>query len=140
MVLSLPKLHVLLDSASLMIYHSPEHDYLLAKWLGHHDAESARLGCQQLLQIVHQTGSTRLLNDSSEAFGDWTEVSVWIGAVFAPQLQQAGIRSIAWVNAMDWPARNCVATSLYYIERPFIASFDFDQAEEAQRWLMQPDC
>lgn len=137
MLQTLPRLQVLVDSASLMIYYCPEHRCLQAKWLGHHDAESARLGCQQLLQTVYQTSSTRLLNDSSEAFGDWKETSIWIGAIFVPQLQQAGVESIAWVNAMDWPARNCVASSLQYMPKPFVASFDFDQMEEAKSWLLQ---
>jgi inorganic triphosphatase YgiF len=120
-----------------MIYHSPEHKYLLAEWLGHHNSESVHRGCQVLLQQVHRTGSTHLLNDSSEAFGEWQELTVWIGSVFAGQLQQAGIEAIAWVNAMDWPARNCVASSLHYMAKPFVASFDFDQVEEARHWLLE---
>lgn len=138
MLLTLPRLQILVDSASLMIHHCPERHYLQARWLGHHDSESAHRGCQQLLRMVYQTGSLLLLNDSSEAFGEWQEVSTWIGAIFVPQLQEAGIESVAWVNAMDGPARSCVASSLYYIERPFVACFDFDQVEEAQSWLLQP--
>ncbi|MBC6699211.1 SpoIIAA family protein [Hymenobacter puniceus] len=130
---------MLVDSSSLMIYYSPTHTYLLAEWLGHHDAESTRLGCQLLLQQVYKTGSTRLLNDSSEAFGDWKELAVWIGTTYSYQLQQAGIEAIAWVNSMDWPARNCVASSLQYVPKPLVASFDFDQLEEARAWLLQTD-
>ncbi|AII50622.1 MULTISPECIES: SpoIIAA family protein [Hymenobacter] len=118
-----------------MIYHSPEHNYLLAEWRGHHDSESARLGCQRLLQEVYKTGSKRLLNDSSEVFGEWKELAAWIGATFIPQLQQAGIEAIAWVNAMDWPARSCVASSVHHTPHPVVTIFDFDQLEEARHWL-----
>ncbi|WBA42413.1 STAS/SEC14 domain-containing protein [Hymenobacter canadensis] len=123
-----------------MIYHSPKHHYLLAEWRGQHDSESVRLGCQRLLQEVYNTGSTHLLNDSSEAFGEWKEIAIWIGSVFVPQLQHAGMEAIAWVNAMDWPARSCVASSLQYTSQPFVASFDFDQMEEAQHWLLEAGC
>lgn len=139
MVVSLLPLNVLVDSSSLMIYHCPDHDYLLTEWFGHHDSESVRLGCQQLLQQIYKTGCTRLLNNSSEAFGEWQELTVWIGTTYAYQLQQAGLVSLAWVNAMDWPARNCVASSLQYMPKPLVASFDFDQLEEARAWLLQAD-
>jgi hypothetical protein len=125
----------LLDTASQMVYYIPEHNYLHVQWLGHHDANTALEGCKKTLELVRATGCTRLLNDSSEAFGEWRELARWIGATFVPQLQAAGVEAIAWVNAMDWPARSCVASSMHYLREPVVAAFEFDELDAAHDWL-----
>ena len=128
---------ILHDTVSQMIYYLPKQNCLHVQWLGHHDADTALEGCKNILELVRTTNSTRLLNDSSEAFGEWRELAQWIGATFVPQLQAAGIEAIAWVNAMDWPARSCVASSMHYLREPAVVAFEFDELDAAHEWLRE---
>lgn len=126
---------LLFSSTALVVQYDAQHQWLYAQWYGHHDDASVRAGCAKLLALVQQTGSTRLLNDSSEAFGEWYAAAEWIGTEFLAQLHQAGVRAIAWINAMDWPTRSCVASSLQRTDLSLATMFEFDQKEEALAWL-----
>ena len=133
-----PAIHsprILFDTASLTILYDHRNEWVHAQWHGHQDDASARSGCAQLLAMVRQTGSTRIFNDSSEAFGEWYQAAEWIGQEFMVQLHEAGVRAIAWVNAMDWPTRSCVASTLRHTDRPLTAAFEFDEKEAAMAWL-----
>lgn len=126
---------LLFNSTALVVQYDEQHHWLSVQWYGHHDDASVRAGCARLLALVRQTGSTRLLNDSSEVFGEWYAAAEWIGSEFLTQLHEAGVRAIAWINAMDWPTRNCVASSLQRTDLSLATMFEFDQKEEAAAWL-----
>jgi SpoIIAA-like len=126
---------MLLDTPTLTISHSQPEDILLVHWIGPHDEASARQGCRQLLACVQQTHCRRLLNDGSEAYGEWWPAARWIGEDFLPQLADAGVRALAWINSMDWPSRHGVASTMHHAHGPQIQIFDFDQQDAARQWL-----
>ncbi|RSK47116.1 SpoIIAA family protein [Hymenobacter rigui] len=127
---------MLLDTPTLTISHNASTGVLWVHWIGNHDATSVRQGCAQLLAHASRTNSHKLLNDSSEAFGEWWPASEWIGREFIPQLAAAGVQAIAWINSMDWPSRYGVASTLQHVQHMRVQLFDFDQQEKARQWLL----
>lgn len=127
---------ILLDTLNLVLSYQPAHSLLRAKWHGRFDASLARQQCELLLSALPSIKATCLLNDSSEAFGEWWEAGPWIGQTFAPALAARGVRTVAWVNAMDWPSRHAVATTLPLMRGLVVKPFDFDEGEEAMHWLL----
>lgn len=126
---------MLLDTPTLTIEYNSRKHLLRVHWIGHHDAHSVPQDCLKMLGYVQQTRCTRILNDSSEAFGEWLPAAEWIGKDFIPQLAGAGVQALAWVNAMDWPSRHAVARSVQHARGLLIQTFDFDEREAAARWL-----
>ncbi|RSK29612.1 SpoIIAA family protein [Hymenobacter metallilatus] len=126
---------MLLDTPSLTIRFEPQENWLWVHWRGAHDAASVFQDCNRLLECAQQCGCTKILNDSSEAYGEWWQAAEWIGQEFLPQLASAGVQAVAWVNAMDWPSRHAVASTMQYARGLTIRTFDFDELEAAQQWL-----
>ena len=126
---------ILLDLPSLLLSYNAPHQLLRAQWRGRFDAESARSQCELLLQHLLDMPCRRMINDSSEAFGEWWEAGKWIGQVFAPELAARGVRAVAWINAMDWPSRYAVASTLPLVKGLTIKAFDFDEQETAYTWV-----
>ena len=77
-----------------------------------------------------------MLNDSSEVYGDWWKAGEWVGQVFAVELGKRGIRAVAWINAMDWPSRHSVASTLPHVQGLEVRIFDFDEQDAAYAWLL----
>ncbi|MCA8829742.1 SpoIIAA family protein [Hymenobacter pini] len=127
---------MLLDTPSLTIQYNAQEEMLVVHWIGPHDAESVRQDCGRMLESVRRTGCRKILNDSSEAFGEWWPLAAWIGQEFLPELSTTGVQALAWVNSMDWPSRFGVATTMLHARGPQIRIFDFDQQEEARQWLL----
>ncbi|MET4105299.1 hypothetical protein [Hymenobacter sp. UYP22] len=126
---------MLLDTPTLTIEYSPGNQLLRVHWIGHHTTQSVYHDCLKMLGYVQQTRCTKILNDSSEAFGEWLDLAEWIGKEFIPQLADSGVLALAWVNAMDWPSRHAVARSVQHARGLLIHTFDFDEREAAARWL-----
>ena len=131
--------HTLLDTPTLLVRYCSQHQLLQAQWHGRFDAVSARQQCELMLAGLPPAWPVhRMINDSSEAFGEWWEASDWIGRVLAPALAARGVRAVAWINAMDWPSRDAVAAAVSQAQELPIRTFDFDQVDDALAWLLSP--
>ena len=128
---------ILLDTPTLLVSYSSLHQLVQAQWRGRFDAASARQQCELLLAALPAAEPVhRMINDSSEAFGEWWEAGDWIGRVVAPALAAHGVRAVAWINAMDWPSRDAVASAVALAQELPIRTFDFDEAEAALAWVL----
>lgn len=126
---------VVLDTPTLLVTHEPALHLIRVVWRGQYDSATARADCEKILASVGDLNCTLMLNDSSEVYGNWWESAAWIGQVFAPTLSQHGIRAVAWINAMDWPSRHSVASTLPHVQGLEVQVFDFDEQEMAYAWL-----
>lgn len=127
---------VLLDTPTLTVLHEPRIQLLRVIWRGQYDAELAKAGCEQILAHICHTRCALMLNDSSEVYGDWWKASEWVGQVFVAELGKRGIQTAAWINAMDWPSRHSVASTLPHVQGVEVRIFDFDEQEAAHAWLL----
>lgn len=126
---------ILLDTPTLLVVHEPHLQLLRVIWRGQYDSALAQADCEKILTRISDTHCTLMLNDSSEVYGNWWESAAWIGQVYAPELGRRGIQAVAWINAMDWPSRHSVASTLPHIQGLEVQIFDFDEQETAYQWL-----
>ncbi|RFP64666.1 STAS/SEC14 domain-containing protein [Hymenobacter lapidiphilus] len=128
---------ILLDTPTLLVSYSSQYKLVQAQWRGRFDAALAQQQCLHMLASLPSTQPVhRMINDSSEAFGEWLEAGDWIGRVLAPALAARGVRAVAWINAMDWPSRDAVACSVSLTQELPIKTFDFDEADTALAWVL----
>lgn len=128
---------ILLDTPTLLVRYSSRYQLVEAQWRGRFDAVLAQQQCEQLLGLLPTTLPVcRMINDSSEAFGEWAEAGDWIGGVLAPALAARGVRAVAWINAMDWPSREAVASSVSLAQILPIKTFEFDEKDAALTWVL----
>lgn len=126
---------ILLDIPSLQLSYNAQQQLLYVQWRGRFDSTSARTQCEMVLDYLVDRTCHRMINDSSEAFGEWWEAGKWIGQVFAPELAARGVRAAAWINAMDWPSRYAVASTMPLVKGLIIKAFDFDEQRAAREWV-----
>ncbi|WP_019948918.1 STAS/SEC14 domain-containing protein [Hymenobacter aerophilus] len=128
---------ILLDTPTLLVSYCSRHQLLRAQWHGRFNAASARQQCEQMLHGLPTAWPvSRMINDSSDAYGEWLEAGDWIGRELAPALAARGVRAVAWINAMDWPSREAVAAAVSVAQVLPIKTFDFDESDAALAWVL----
>ncbi|RTQ49656.1 hypothetical protein EJV47_12625 [Hymenobacter gummosus] len=124
-----------------LLYHSPTlsieadeyHGWLYANWRHVPGLPAVQGGCAAILDCLQQTGYCRILNDNRLVCSLWAEAAEWVGRTFMPQLDAAGVRHLAWINARSMYGRLSSSQAVAYTERPHTRLFD-DYAE-AVAWL-----
>jgi len=89
------------------------------------------------LRHVPLTGSHKILNDSTQAVGNWTAAAEWLGQDLFPQLSAAGFTHMAWVYATDFNSRFSIDSTLRCATCLTIVTFD--DLDAACTWLQHAD-
>ncbi|MBR0569203.1 hypothetical protein KB205_01165 [Microvirga sp. STS03] len=71
--------------------------YTLAKWHNHIVADDVIKGAKAFLDFIREHPCPKLLNDKSEATGDWLEANDWLEFEWLPAVYKAGLRCMAHV-------------------------------------------
>lgn len=82
------------DNITIICY---DHQYLSANWTGFQNFDSVKQGCMYMLDMIIKHNCTKILNDNRQVLGTWSEASDWVGTVFFPMMEKAGITQLAWV-------------------------------------------
>lgn len=114
---------ILLDVSSLCITHDQCNKWLYVDWKGPQSTESVRWGCGQLQTFLRSTGCHKVLNDNTNATGDWEKAARWIGQEFLPVLASAGLHYLAWVHSPNYLSRRAMEITLSFVTTPVVVSF-----------------
>jgi PAS domain S-box-containing protein len=66
-------------------------------WTGFHDLESVKHGCMLMLETLQQNQCDRVVNDNTHVLGNWSEATDWVGNVWFPMMEQAGMKYFAHI-------------------------------------------
>jgi hypothetical protein len=77
------------------IIYSPEHRRMYVDWTGFQDLDSVKLGCMRMLEYLELNHCDRIVNDNSRVQGNWSEAVEWVGHVWFPMMEQAGLKYFA---------------------------------------------
>lgn len=127
-------LHVLLDISSICITHDLCKGWLYVDWKGPQGPESVRWGCEQIHVFLRSSGCHKILNDNTNATGDWERAARWIGQEFLPTLAASGLEYVAWVYSPDYASRRAIDLTLSFITVPMVVSFE--DVAAAYAWLL----
>ena len=114
--------------------HYPGHDLLQVSWHGPLTAAEIIRGVRHGGQWRDELGYTRILNDKSDAGGDWSEVLPWLEYEWLPEVTEAGIGAIAYVFSKKVENRFLTRQFIEAV-RKSIAIEVFEDLGQAYEWL-----
>jgi hypothetical protein len=130
-------MHSLFDSPHLTLWHDCTNQWLYVEWKGKQELETIKEICDYVLQHVPLTGFTKVLNDSTQAVGNWTAAAEWLGRDLFPRLSAVGFTHMAWVYALDFNSRFSIDSTLRCANSLTIVTFD--DLDAACTWLQHAD-
>lgn len=73
------------------------HKRLDVSWTGYQDLNTVRHGCLKMLEMLERHQVSIVINDNSAVLGTWSDASDWVGTVWFPTMEKAGLRKFAWI-------------------------------------------
>ncbi|WP_237587010.1 STAS/SEC14 domain-containing protein [Pontibacter russatus] len=110
-------------------------DYIEAKWAGHITADDVITAAQVFLLLLQKTAVPKLLNNKTDASGDWSEANDWLEFEWLPKALEAGFHRLAHVYSNNMFSR-LSARDLYLRLGPRISMRTFSDREAAEAWLL----
>lgn len=119
----------------LFLTISLRQDYIEAKWSGHLTADSIVTAATLYLSLLHKTPVFKLLNDKTEATGDWEDANDWLEFEWLPKATKSGLLAIAHVYSNNMFSR---LSSRDLVQRltPYIQVKNFNSPALAKAWLL----
>jgi hypothetical protein len=90
-------MEILAKEKFIEISYESSGDYLYCNWIGFQNEESVKKGCEMMLSQLKKNGYGKVLNDNTKVTGPWQSASEWVGNVWFPQMEQAGLKHFSWV-------------------------------------------
>jgi two-component system CheB/CheR fusion protein len=84
------------NRALSIVYNQAEHR-LDVDWTGFQDLQSVQQGCLKMRDMLCRYHVEKILNDNSHVLGTWSDASDWVGEVWFPMMEKAGLRHFAWI-------------------------------------------
>ncbi|TGE08073.1 hypothetical protein [Hymenobacter fodinae] len=116
------------------LYYAPEKELLHVEWFGNITGREVIYVAQEFLKLQKQIQVSVLLNDKSNAAGDWTESMEWLEFDWLPQVLCEGLRAVAYVFSPD--------AGTHYVSKDFserVAQYIpiklFYDVPSARQWL-----
>lgn len=126
-------LQTLLEEPHITIAFDHLEDWLFADWHGDQTLQSVQHGALEMLRLLKQQRTRKVLNDNTRVTSMWSEASEWGGRVWFPQMVEAGLEYFAWVYSPNLYSRLSTDLTLQHTERPVVATFD--DLQTAKAWL-----
>lgn len=66
-------------------------------WTGFQDLKTVQHGCLKMLEMLNRHQVSKVINDNSHVLGTWSDASDWVGEVWFPMMEKAGLKQFAWI-------------------------------------------
>ena len=124
------------DNYITLVYNEPE-DRIDADWTGFQHMESIKNGCAVMLDLLRKNNCYKIVNDNSHVLGTWSEASEWVGEVFFKQLDEQGVKYLAWVFSPSAFSQLSAKKSINVAVGNVITQF-FTELTLAEAWISMP--
>lgn len=84
------------NQAVTIVYNDADHR-LDVDWTGFQDLKTVQHGCLKMLEMLTRHKVSKVINDNSHVLGTWSDASDWVGEVWFPMMEKAGLRQFAWI-------------------------------------------
>lgn len=108
--------------------------YIEARWYGHINASDVITASKVYLELLKKYPNPKLLNDKTEASGDWMEANDWLEYEWLPQVMEEGLSCLAHVYSANMFSK-LSARDLYLRIIPEVKMENFLQRKDAIAWL-----
>ena len=127
-------MQTLVKEKFIQISYEPEGDYLYADWLGFQSEESVKAGCELLLKELTKKKASKVLNDNTKVTGPWQSATEWVGTVWFPKMEAAGLKHFSWIFSSNIFAELSAKKAMPASD---IAK-SFNSYPEAKKWIISP--
>jgi hypothetical protein len=121
------------DGSSCELLFDENNNWLRANWLGYVDPQEAYNGARMFLQSQQELRCAYLLNDNSRLQGPWLDSVEWLRTVWAPRVQELGLRYIAHVTQPRELLDEATLTPYFFVAGLQLQLFD--DVASAEDWL-----
>jgi PAS domain S-box-containing protein len=73
--------------------------YLYVDWIGFQNIETVKKGCMEIYKALQEYKVTKVVNDNTNVLGSWSDAAEWVGEVWFPAAEEAGLKHFAWIYA-----------------------------------------
>ncbi|UPL49967.1 hypothetical protein [Hymenobacter sublimis] len=117
-------------------HHSPTHQLLYVQWFGNLTGREIIRVARDGLGLHARLRYPLLLNDKSQATGDWSEAMDWLEYEWLPQAMDTGLRAIAYVFSPE-VHNQLVSVDFFERVRQQLPIQLFHKLPAAWEWLAQ---
>src|SRR5688572_930154 len=79
----------------LSMFYNAANDWLYARWEGERNPETMKKGAAEILRLIKETKTRKLINDSTHSVKAMPEAEQWVIEVMGPSLVQVGLEYLA---------------------------------------------
>lgn len=79
------------------INFNPAEGYLYVDWTGFQNIDTVQDGCMAILEALKENQAVKVVNDNTHVLGSWSEAAEWVGEIWFPIMESAGLRYFAWI-------------------------------------------
>src|SRR5688572_11377853 len=90
-------MEILFSERNIEISYEPVQEYIYGNWLGFQNEESVKAGCKKMLEFLNDKRCQKVLNDNTQVTGPWQAATKWVGEIWFPQMEEAGLKHFAWI-------------------------------------------
>ncbi|PSR54713.1 hypothetical protein AHMF7605_14950 [Adhaeribacter arboris] len=90
---------LLYKSDSIQIWYEAEIHWLYVEWMGALNLHNVQRNGQILLQFLKEKQCAKILNNNQQVQGPWLDACSYAAEELLPQLIEAGLKYLAWVQS-----------------------------------------
>jgi PAS domain S-box-containing protein len=107
-------------------------------WNGYQDLITVQHGCLKILEMLDRHKVSSVINDNRDVLGTWSDASDWVGQVWFPMMEKAGLHKFAWIYSLaafsQLSAKKAADLNHGKVQIKFFSDLD-----EAKSWIQTQD-
>ncbi|WP_316751196.1 ATP-binding protein [Pedobacter gandavensis] len=127
------KHHYYKDDTVTVTYNKVHHR-IDAYWTGFNNKETVQHGAMVMLAMLRANACTKILNDNSGVIGSWSYASEWVGEIWFPMVERAGLTHFAWINSPDLFCRFSAKKAVELANVEVVIQF-FEEIQSGEDWI-----
>jgi hypothetical protein len=132
------KKQVFFTNDFINIEYDLAHDWLYADWIGYQTEATIKEGCTKMMEALIKFHLIKVLNDNTHVLGIWTPAVQWLGTVWFPQMEAAGLKQLAWIYSPSALSQFSTNETLKEISTSQIIQ-TFYNVDDAKKWLSETE-
>ncbi|MDQ4139945.1 MAG: hypothetical protein M3142_05420 [Bacteroidota bacterium] len=127
---------LLYSSNSIKIWYEAEYQWLYAEWIGSQNLHTVQREGQKILQFLKEKQCTKILNNNQQVNGPWLDACAYGAEELLPQMIEAGMRYLAWVQSPNPYSQYSMEQTLEATSLPIRNRINiFHSLPVAREWL-----